>query len=292
MATAAVLERFEAHQAQVGDFKVRRVLPQRLRRMVGPVCFLDHMGPHVGVGDASAGVGPHPHIGLATVTFLFDGELFHRDTLGTEQVIRPGDVNWMKAGRGIVHSERTPKEHWGQRVGLHGLQMWVALPLGRELDAPTFEHAPQSTLPRLESSGVGAQVLLGRWGALESKVQLASPTFYLVATLEPGAQLELETQYSERAVYAVEGDVSIDGESFGPGHLRTLSPGATGCVTAQTASRVAIFGGEPLEGPRLMWWNFVSSNAERIAAAKVDWRAGNFGHIAGETTERMKMPGE
>lgn len=287
---ALVSLRWAARPASVGDFEVRRALPRRERRLVGPVCFLDHMGPHTSVGTAEGGVLPHPHIGLSTVTWLFEGEVLHRDSLGTVQRIRPGEVNWMTAGAGIAHSERTPPHLVGRTSTLHGLQMWVALPLAAEEGPPSFQHASRDALPQLEQPGVSVCVVLGAWAGARSPIALASPTFYAVATLEAGRQLELPTDVPERAVYVVSGDVSLEGQRFGAGELAVLEPGAQGCVTAQTAARVALFGGEPLEGPRHMWWNFVSSRKERLDAARADWKARRWPTIPGDDQTRVEGP--
>ena len=265
-----------AKRAPVGDFEVLRALPQREHRFVGPFCFVDHMGPHTSLATADGGVGPHPHIGLSTVTFLFEGEVLHRDSIGSVQRIVPGDVNLMTAGRGIVHSERTPSAVVGQQQTLHGLQLWVGLPLALEEMAPTFQHAPRETLPLLDDGTVKTRVLLGEWTGARSPVKLTSPTFYVVAELEAGAQLEVPTQYSERCVYVVNGDISLEGTALSRGELAVLTPGVSGCVTAQTSSRIAILGGEPLDGPRFMSWNFVSSRKERLEQAMHDWRNGRF----------------
>ncbi|MDP3157375.1 MAG: pirin family protein [Archangium sp.] len=284
--------RLTAKPAQVADFPVRRALPQRERRLVGPFCFIDHMGPHTAVGLAGGGVGPHPHIGLATVTYLFEGETLHRDSLGTEQVITPGDVNWMSAGSGIVHSERTPKSHVGKQGVMHGLQVWVALPAELEESAPSFQHVSKAALPFSFDEGVGLRVVLGDWLGSRSPVKLASPTVYAMAELLPGAALELPAQYPERGFYVVEGEVGVDGASFTAGEVAVLTPGASGFMTAFTKSRVAVFGGEPLEGPRFMWWNFVSSRKERLAQAKDDWKDRRFALIPGDSEDRIAMPGE
>ena len=282
----------QARSAPVGDFQVMRALPQRERRTVGPFCFLDHMGPHTSVGSATSGVGPHPHIGLSTVTYLFEGELLHRDSLGSEQLITPGDVNWMTAGRGIAHSERSPAPGHGKPMTLHGLQIWVALPLAAEEAEPSFQHAPKSSLPSFDEDGVALRVVLGAWRGATSPVRLASPTFYVVAELEAGAELALPTEHPERAVYVVDGDVGLEGQSLSRTQLAVLAPKAEGTLTALTKSRVAIFGGEALEGPRFMWWNFVSSRKERLEQAKADWKHRRFPLIPGDSVDRIPMPGE
>jgi hypothetical protein len=250
------------------------------------------MGPHTSVGAVGAGVGPHPHIGLSTVTYLFEGETLHRDSLGTEQLITPGDVNWMTAGRGIVHSERTPPHLIGKPSTMHGLQVWVALPLEAEEHAPSFQHAPKRALPLIEENGVSTRVVLGEWSGARSPIRLASPTFYVMAELEEGAELELSTAHAERAVYVVEGNVGLEGAAFTRGELAVLTPGEPGTVTALTKSRVAVLGGEPLEGPRFMWWNFVSSRKERLEQAKDDWKLRRFPLIPGDSEDRIPMPGE
>jgi redox-sensitive bicupin YhaK (pirin superfamily) len=281
-----------AKPAQVGDFPVRRALPQRERRLVGPFCFLDHMGPHTAVGVDNGGVGPHPHIGLATVTYLFDGEALHRDSLGSEQLIRPGDVNWMSAGRGIVHSERTPKHQVGKSSAFHGLQVWVALPAHAEESEPSFQHVGKADLPLVSQPGLSMRVVLGDWQGARSPVRLASPTVYVVAELEPAAKLELPAQYSERALYVVDGEVELDGATFRSGELAVLTTGEAGRVSALAKTRLAVFGGEPLEGPRFMWWNFVSSRKERLEQAKDDWKHRRFPLIPGDSEDRIPMPGE
>lgn len=282
----------QGKQAPVGDFQVVRALPQRERRLVGPFCFLDHMGPHTAVGTAGSGVGPHPHIGLSTVTYLFEGEVLHRDSLGTEQLITPGDVNWMTAGRGIAHSERTPAHLVGRSSTMHGLQIWCALPADAEECEPSFQHVGKAELPLLEAQGASVRVVLGRWDGAASPVKVTSPTFYVVAELEAGATLELPTEFSERAVYVVDGTVGLDGQSLERTQLAVLEPKAAGCLTALTAARVAVLGGEPLEGPRFMWWNFVSSRKERLEQAKADWKHRRFPLIPGDSEDRIPMPGE
>ncbi len=277
--------------APVGDFQVVRALPQVGQRFVGPFCFLDHMGPATSIGSAQGGVGPHPHIGLATITYLFEGEGLHRDSLGNEQLIRPGDVNWMSGGRGIVHSERTPAAWHGKPMTMHGLQLWVALPTALEESEPSFQHADASALPTLETDGVSLRVILGAWSGRRSPIQLASPTIYAVAELEAGAQLELPALASEHAVYVVSGDVGVEGSSLSKHQLGVLDAGAT-CVTAITTSRVAIIGGEPLDGPRFMLWNWVSSRKERLEQARLDWKHGRFPSIPGDSEDRIPGPGE
>jgi len=281
-----------AKPAMVGDFPVRRALPQREHRLVGPFCFLDHMGPHTATGVENGGVGPHPHIGLATVTYLFEGEALHRDSLGSEQLITPGDVNWMSAGSGIAHSERTPKHAIGKSSPFHGLQVWVALPAALEESAPSFQHVGKAALPFSSEQGCAQRVVLGDWQGARSPVRLASPTAYVVAELEPSAHLALPAQYPERAIYVVEGDVELDGTQVHSGEIAMLTPGESGHLTALTDARVAVFAGEPLEGPRYMWWNFVSSRKDRLQQAREDWKQRRFPLIPGDSEDRIPGPGE
>ncbi len=278
--------------AVVGDFSVTRALPQLQRRLVGPFCFVDHMGPHTSIGLEDGGVLPHPHIGLSTVTFLFEGEILHRDSLGTEQVIRPGDVNWMTAGRGIVHSERTPRELVGKSSTLHGLQIWVGLPKADEECAPSFQHVGKEHLPFRDDGDVQLRVVLGEWDGLRSPVKVSSPLFYVVAELEAGAELKLPAQFPERAVYVVEGDLGIDGESISAREIVILKPGETGSLCANTRSRIAILGGEPFTEPRFMMWNFVSSRKERLEEARKEWIAREFPLVPGDEHARVPFPGE
>lgn len=282
----------QGKKAPVGDFEVVRALPQRERRTVGPFCFLDHMGPHTAVGTPSSGVGPHPHIGISTVTFLFEGQLLHRDSLGTEQLITPGDLNLMTSARGIVHSERTPAQLLGTSATMHGLQLWVALPLEAEEAAPSFQHAAKTELPLVNEAGVSLRVVLGHWRGARSPVRVASPTFSVIAEMEAGAQLNLAAEFSERAVYLVEGAVELDGQALSSTQLAVLTPGREGIVSARTRSRLAVLGGEPLEGPRFMWWNFVSSRKERLEQARADWMHRRFPLIPGDSEERVPAPGE
>jgi hypothetical protein len=290
---ALVTHTLDAKQAHVGDFSVRRVLPQVAQRVVGPFCFLDHLGPHEVVGAEGGGVAPHPHIGLATVTWLFDGEVLHRDSLGTEERITPGDVNWMSAGRGIVHSERTPPSHVGRAYTLHGLQFWVALPMAAEEGEPSFQHAPRSTLPLLESGGASVRVVLGTWGAATSPVRVASPLTLAIFELEPGAHLELDPLHPERALYVVDGAVAVGTERVVAGQLAVLAPNERGAVTAsgEGRARVAFLAGAPLDGARFLLWNFVSSRRERLLEARDAWVAGEFPSVPGDAGPRVEFPG-
>jgi redox-sensitive bicupin YhaK (pirin superfamily) len=267
----------------LGGFEVRRALPSARRRMVGPFVFLDQMGPAVFRGGRGIDVRPHPHVGLATVTYLFDGALLHRDSLGTVQAIRPGAVNWMTAGRGIVHSERTPPEARVEGATLFGIQTWVALPRAYEEAAPGFAHTPAEALPSLEGDGVRLRVVLGALFGARSPVQTFSETVYAEAALAPGARLDVPTEAEERAVYVVEGVVEESGAAFEAGRLLVLRPGAPVLLRAAGPARLLVLGGEPMDGPRHIWWNFVSSSLERIEQAAADWAAGRFDPVPGET---------
>ena len=269
-----------------GQFEVKRALPSRQRRMVGPFVFLDQMGPHVFTPGHGLDVAPHPHIGLATVTYLFNGEILHRDSLGTEQAIRPGDVNWMTAGRGIVHSERTAPEARREESPLFGLQCWVALPQAHEQAAPSFLHAGKTELPVIEDNEVSARVIAGGFFGTRSPVPTLSSLFLVDMLLRPRARLEIPAEYPEQAIYVVEGalDLGSDGV-FQAGQLLVLKPGRpiTLAATDSQPVRFMLLGGEPMDGPRYLSWNFVSSSAELIEQAKEDWRQRRFPDVPGET---------
>jgi len=276
----------------LGDgFEVRRALPSVRRRMVGPFIFFDQMGPAVFRSGHGLDVRPHPHIGLATVTYLFEGEILHRDSLGTVQSIHPGAVNWMVAGRGIAHSERTPPELRATGGRLYGIQSWVAVPKRHEETAPAFAHTPADALPVLEDAGTRVRLIAGGLYGARSPVGTLSELFYADAVLAAGARLQVPASHEERAVYVAEGGVELGGQVYGTGQLLVLRPGAEGVLTGPgpTGGRVLLFGGEPMEGPRHIWWNFVSSSKERIEQAKADWRAGRIGPVPGET-EFIPLP--
>ncbi len=274
-----------------GGFKVRRALPSRARRMVGPFIFLDQMGPEVLRGGAGLDVAPHPHIGLATVTYLFEGELLHRDSLGVVQPIRPGELNWMTAGRGIAHSERTPPGLRGAESRLFGIQTWVALPERDEEVEPAFAHHGAGELPVVEGDGKRATVVAGSLFGARSPVRTLSETFYADVALEAGATLEVPDDQEERAAYVVEGSVDLagGGEAFDEGRLLVFTRGEPVALRARGPARVMLLGGAALDGPRHVFWNFVSSSRERIEQAKEDWRAGRFAPVPGET-ERIPLP--
>ncbi len=258
----------------LGGFEVARVLPYMNRRSVGSFVFFDHMGPAVFAPGKGIDVRPHPHIGLATVTYLFEGAFVHRDSLGSVQTISPGDMNWMSAGRGIVHSERTPPDLRAAGHTVHGIQSWVALPKAAETSAPIFTHHPAATLPVVEKKGARLRVIAGAAFGVTSPVVALSDTVYVDAALEAGADLLLSADHQERAVYAVEGTLTLDGTVLPPMEMAVLVEGKTVTVTAQTAARFMILGGAPLDAPRLMWWNFVASSDALMDKAQVSWAAG------------------
>lgn len=281
----------EPRPRDLGGFTVRRMLPAAGSRMVGPFIFLDHMGPAVMERGAGMDVRPHPHIALATVTYLFEGEIIHRDTLGSERAIHAGDVNWMLAGRGIAHSERSSPEERARGVRLHGIQSWVALPTAHEEDAPAFVHHPARTLPRIGRDGAELTVIAGTAYGAQSPVGVLSPTLYVEARLEAGAGLVVDDGHPQRAVHVAEGMVRIGERRIGPGVMAVLRPGAQVTIEAEEAARLMLVGGAPLDGDRHIWWNFVSSSRERIERAKDDWRHGRFGKVPGDETEFIPLPG-
>jgi redox-sensitive bicupin YhaK (pirin superfamily) len=275
----------------LGGFEVRRVLPSRMRQMVGPFIFFDHMGPVEFSVGKGINVRPHPHINLATVTYLFDGEIIHRDSLGTMMPIRPGAVNWMTAGRGIVHSERTSPELKARGSRVFGLQTWVALPAAHEETDPSFAHYEATELPVHEAEGKRVQLVVGQAWGLRSPVKTLSETIYADVTLEPGAVLPLDTAHEERAVYVVSGAVNIGGVGFPSGQLLVLRPDTiTVRNPGDEAARLVLIGGETMDGPRHIWWNFVSSRPDRIEQAKADWKAGRFDTVPGDAEEFIPLP--
>jgi len=269
----------DQRRRDLGGFEVGRVLPFAKRRTVGPFVFFDHMGPiefAPGI-PRSVDVRPHPHIGLSTLTYLFDGEIMHRDSLGSEQPIRPGEVNWMTAGRGITHSERFER---ARREGgpMHGIQAWVGLPKELEEMAPAFDHYASADLPTFESDGLWARLVAGEAFGAKAAVRTHSPMFYVHWRLAAGARAQIDTQYSERAAYIALGLLEVQGRTFEAGKMLIFAPGEPIVITAATPAVVMLLGGEPI-GQRFVEWNFVSSTRTRIEQAKADWRAG-----------RMKLP--
>jgi redox-sensitive bicupin YhaK (pirin superfamily) len=289
-ANAAGIERVVAGRPRdLGGFSVRRLLPAAGRQTIGPFIFFDHMGPaRFAVGNG-VDVRPHPHIGLATVTYLFAGAFLHRDSLGTVQLIEPGAVNWMVAGRGIAHSERTPPELRTAPSEIHGIQTWIALPVAREEDPPSFAHHPAATLPELRRDGVVLRVIAGHAYGARSPVAVASPTLYVDARIAANARLELPDDHVERAVYVAEGELQIGQEIYGVGQLIEFTAGEPASVVARGDSRVLVLGGAPLDGGRHIWWNFVSSSPDRIERAKRDWQERRFDAVPGDA-ERIPLP--
>jgi redox-sensitive bicupin YhaK (pirin superfamily) len=278
----------------LGDgFTVRRALPSAQRRMVGPFVFFDQMGPALLRAGGGLDVRPHPHIGLATVTYLFDGEILHRDSLGSVQPIRAGELNWMTAGRGIAHSERTPEALRPTGSRIFGIQAWVALPRAHEEDEPAFAYHPRSALPRLADGGAEACLIAGSLDGVRAPVEVHGAMFYADVVLQPGARFRMPAEHVERAAYVIEGRVSVGAETgalFGAEQLVVFAPGAEVVLKAEGApARLMALGGEPMDGPRHLWWNFVSSSKDRIEQAKADWKAGRFAPVPGET-EFIPLP--
>ncbi len=283
------LQRLNGTSKDLGGFAVARLLPQLRQRAVGSFIFLDHMGPADFAPGAGIDVRPHPHIGLATVTFLFAGALLHRDSLGSVQEICPGDVNWMTAGRGIVHSERTPPALRESGSPLHGLQAWVALPRGHEETAPDFTHYPAARMPRIERAGVHLQLIAGEAFGERSPVRTLSDLHYLAGKFAPDGRLDLPASRQQRAVHVVDGEIEI-GNAVAPGGTLVVLDESPVTLRGRQDARIALLGGEPLDGQRHLWWNFVSSRAERIEQAKADWREGRFAAVPGES-EFIPLPG-
>jgi len=280
----------DARARDLGGFTVGRVLPAPARQMIGPFIFFDHMGPADFPPGRGIDVRPHPHIGLATVTYLFAGEIVHRDSLGSHQPIRPGDVNWMTAGRGIVHSERTGAQPRQSGSRLDGLQLWVALPLEHEETEPEFHHHPARELPALDLAGTRLRVLAGSAFGARSPVRTFSPLFYADAAIPAGGELALPQEYEERAAYVVSGTIECGGEHAARGRMLVLTAGARASLRALSDARVALIGGAPIDGERHIFWNFVSSSRARIEQAKRDWREGRFPRVPGDDQEFIPLP--
>jgi redox-sensitive bicupin YhaK (pirin superfamily) len=279
---SAIAHVVESRRRDLGGFEVRRILPFGGGQMVGPFIFLDHMGPADFAAGRGIDVRPHPHVCLATVTYLFDGEIEHRDSLGVVQTIRPGDVNWMTAGSGIAHSERTGAALRAAGHRLHGLQSWVALPQQDEETDPAFHHFAADQLPSREADGVRMRLIAGDAFGLRSPVKVFSRMFYVDAVCEAGATLALPDEHAQRAVYVVEGSIETDGRTFAEGTLLVFVEGEPVSLRAKSACRIALLGGAPLEGKRHIWWNFVASSPERIDRAKRDWADGKFANVPGD----------
>ena len=274
----------------LGEMEVRRALPSTKRQMVGPFIFFDQMGPAEFLTDQGIDVRPHPHINLATVTYLFEGEIVHRDSLGTDRTITPGAVNWMRAGQGIVHSERTSaaRRRLGQR--LFGIQTWVALPLADEESAPDFVHHGADELPVVEEGGMRMRLIAGAAQGARSPLATASETLYADVALRAGARFEVAADHEERALYTIAGIIEVAGDAHEAGQLLILRPGDPLVVRAREDARFMLFGGAPMEGPRYIWWNFVSSRPERIEQAKEEWRQGRFDTVPGDAEEFIPLP--
>ncbi|WP_313634089.1 pirin family protein [Massilia timonae] len=281
---------FKSHDKDLGGgFTVRRILPAAARQSVGPFLFFDHMGPVEAEPGARHDVRPHPHIGLATVTYLFEGAIMHRDSLGTEQRIEPGAINWMTAGSGIVHSERTPEDLLGRKRRTHGLQLWAALPREHEEAPAAFSHTPADRIPEVQLDGARVRVLVGTALGRTSPVPTFADTLYLDVHLDAGAAIELDRLPDEAALYAPIGAIEIDGEAVAANTMAMLEPGAAVRVSSREGARFVVIGGAPLDGKRFIFWNFVSSSRERIEQAAHDWEADRFVAVPGET-ERIPLP--
>ena len=271
----------EARTRDLGDLTVRRSLPTKRRQRVGPFIFFDHMGPAEFKPGTGVNVRAHPHIGLATVTYLFEGEILHRDSLGYVQPIRPGAVNWMTAGRGIVHSEKVTENVLASGQRLHGIQTWVALPLEAEEVEPAFQHYPADDIPAVSVDGADIRVVLGSAFGVSSPVATRSETLYVEVNLGPGQSVAIP-EAGELAIYVIEGSIAINREFVNAGVLAVLENGASGNVTAETQAKIMFAGGDALQGERIIWWNFVSSSPERLERAKEDWRDQRFDAVPGE----------
>jgi redox-sensitive bicupin YhaK (pirin superfamily) len=277
--------------SDIGGFSVRRALPTRQRRLVGPFIFFDRMGPAVLKAGEALDVKPHPHIGLSTVTYLFDGEIKHRDSLGTELVIRPGDINLMTAGRGIVHSERTPENLRGHPLSMSGLQTWLALPDDREEIDPAFAHTAKENMPIIDLAGVSGRVVIGALDGLSSPVKTFTDTLYVDLSLGAGRRFPFSAVHEERAIYILSGSLQVAGDRFAPDQLLVFRPGDE--ITLEggpEGCHIMLFGGAALNSRRYIWWNFVSSSKERIEQAKEEWRTARFDIVPGDEEEFVPLP--
>lgn len=288
--TSAIDLIISPRKRDIGSLEVRRALPYAKRRTVGPFIFFDHMGPAKFDPGQGIDVRPHPHIGLATVTFLFDGEIHHRDSLGFHQPIRPGDVNWMTAGRGIAHSERTGPETRKTGHTLHGIQTWIALPKKDEETDPEFYHHPSDTLPTIEQGGASLRLIAGNAYGDVSPVKVFSPMFYLGGSLSAGADFAITDEHEERAVYIVDGEATLNGQTLEEGQMAVLHPGAEANIRSDEGARIMIAGGAPLDGPRLIWWNLVASGQALIDRAKREWKNGDFDKVRDDEDEFIPLP--
>jgi hypothetical protein len=283
---AAILE---PHTKDLGGFEVQRLLPSTDARLVGPFIFFDHFGPAIFPPGEGVNVRPHPHIGLATVTYLLEGAMMHRDSLGSVQRIEPGDVNWMTAGVGIVHSERTSPEDRASGHRLHGLQTWVALPKAHEQVEPSFVHHASASLPTIALPGVTMRVIAGTAFGQRSPAPTFSPTFYVAVEMVAGSAFDLHPEHEERGVYAIDGELAVGGEALAAHHMAVLRSWTTVKIEARTRAVLVLLGGSKIDGERLIWWNFVASSKELIDSASTRWREGGFPPVPGET-EFIPLP--
>jgi hypothetical protein len=287
---SAVIQMIAPVTHDLGDFKVNRTLPGRERTMVGPFIFVDEFGPARLPAGQGMDVRPHPHINLATVTYLFEGAIEHRDSIGSHQVIEPGAINLMTAGSGIVHSERSPQALRPDGPSLYGMQTWLALPDGREEIAPAFDHVPHDVLPLIEGDGASARVLMGSlWGATAATLQ-HSPTIYADILLGPGGAIPIDSEADERAVMLVDGKAELDGQTLDAFGLYILRPGHEARLSSASGARLMLLGGQAFATRRYVFWNFVSSSRDRINQAKEDWKALRFGLIPGDDEEFIPLP--
>ncbi len=279
-----------ASAKDLGGFEVRRALPTAKRRMVGPFIFFDHMGPAIMTPEKMMDVRPHPHIGLATVTYLFDGKIRHRDSLGTEMVIAPGDVNLMTAGRGIVHSERTPEDLRSDPMAISGLQTWIALPEKVEEMEPAFANVASTQLPKFSDSNMAMRVIMGSFAGMTSPVPTYSQTVYVDVRLNAAQRLQLPASIEERAIYILSGEVEVSGDRFARHQLLVFKPGDEIVLTAAIDAHFVLLGGDSIGSKRYIWWNFVSSSQEKIELAKEEWRTGRFDMVPGDDQEFIPLP--
>jgi redox-sensitive bicupin YhaK (pirin superfamily) len=274
----------------IGGLEVRRALPSAQRQMIGPFIFFDAFGPVVLRAGQGMDVRPHPHIGLSTVTWLHDGVVQHKDSLGSDQSIKPGQLNWMTAGKGIVHSERTPPKERASGQKVYGIQSWVALPRQFEDTSPAFEHVPDSALPVLEDNGRRVRVIAGSLYGAKSPVRTHSDLFYAEVSLEAGARLPFPPEHEERGIYILEGALTIAEQRHEAGRLLVLRAGDAITISSESGARFMMLGGEPMDGPRYIWWNFVSSSRDKIEAAKNDWKHARFNIVPGDEKEFIPLP--
>jgi len=274
----------------LGNFGVKRALPFRKKRMVGPFIFWDQMGPGEFLSGEGIDVRPHPHIGLSTVTYLFDGSLQHRDSLGTNKIIRPGAINLMSAGEGIVHSERTDENTRARPSELFGIQSWLAQPLNKESGKPSFHHEAAETVPQMNGEGKTIRLLMGAAFGLKSTVPCDWETLYADIGMDPGSKLLIEADTEERALYALTGRIEVEGQEYPPAQMLVLRPGRKVTVKALEPVRLMLLGGAAMDGPRYIWWNFVSSSKEKLEQAKEDWKNQKFPAVPGDSKEFVPLP--